>query len=288
VLSLVRKTLGRTAEAIRSVIPKTESIPADLLEEALLGADMDIDEVERLIDRLVEPITRDRLEFGLLELLPAFEPYKISQKPFVELVFGVNGAGKTTTIAKLARRCKDEGKSVIMGAGDTFRAAAVEQLSVWAKRLDVPIISAKTGSDPSGVAFDTIASALARKSDRVLIDTAGRLHTQKNLAEELKKIVRVCGKALEGAPHRKLLVLDGTQGRSAINQAREFHAIIGIDAIAVTKLDGTAKGGAIYSISRALEIPILFIGSGEGSEDLIDFDARVFTDGFVSGFFDTG
>ncbi|MDR0746956.1 MAG: signal recognition particle-docking protein FtsY [Helicobacteraceae bacterium] len=285
-LSLVRKTLGRTAEAIRSVIPRTESISANLLEEALLGADMDIDEVERLIDRLVEPITRDRLEFGLLELLPAFEPREISQKPFVELVFGVNGAGKTTTIAKLARRSKDAGKSVIMGAGDTFRAAAVEQLSIWAKRLGVPIVSAKTGGDPSGVAFDTIASALARGSDHALIDTAGRLHTHKNLSEELKKIVRVCGKALEGAPHRKLLVLDGTQGRSAINQAREFHAIIGIDAIAVTKLDGTAKGGAIYSISRALEIPILFIGSGEGAEDLIDFDAREFTAGFVDSFFE--
>ncbi|MDR2639559.1 MAG: signal recognition particle-docking protein FtsY [Helicobacteraceae bacterium] len=277
--------LKKTAETIRSIVPRTQYVAPEILEEALIGADMDYDEVEALLDRLVEPITRDRLRFGLLELLPAFEPLKITQNPFVELIVGVNGAGKTTTIAKLANRYKSEGHSVMLGAGDTFRAAAVEQLKRWAAKLDTPIVAAVEGGDPSAVAFDAIASSLAKKRDRVRIDTAGRLHTQKNLAEELKKIVRVCGKALEGAPHRKLLVLDGTQGRSAINQAREFNEIIGIDGIIVAKLDGTAKGGAIYSISRQLQKPIIHIGVGESADDLIDFDAHSFTDSFISPFF---
>ncbi|MDR3347594.1 MAG: signal recognition particle-docking protein FtsY [Helicobacteraceae bacterium] len=275
--------LKKTAEAIRSIVPKVQSVPADLLEEALIGADMDYDEIEALLERLVQPITRDRLDFALLELLPFFEPSEITQKPFVELVIGINGAGKTTTIAKLAKRYKDEGLSVMLGAGDTFRAAAVEQLKAWAIKLELPIVAG--GNDPAALAYDTIASGLAKKCDRILIDTAGRLHTQKNLAEELKKIVRVCHKACNGAPHRKLLVLDGTQGRSAINQAREFHEMIGIDGIIVTKLDGTAKGGAIYSISRQLQKPIVYIGIGESADDLIPFDARVFTASFVEPFF---
>ena len=281
--SLFKNTLGKTAQAIRAIVPKTEYLQPDILEEALLSCDMDYDEVERLIERLVQPITRARLEFGLLELLPAYEPQVITQKPFVELVIGINGAGKTTTIAKLANRYKREGRSVILGAGDTFRAAAVEQLNIWAKRLGVPCVSG--ANDPAGVAFDTISSAVAKNYERVLIDTAGRLHTQKNLAEELKKVVRVCHKALNGAPHRKLLVLDGTQGRSAINQAREFHEMIGIDGLIITKLDGTAKGGAIYSIQRQLDIPVLYIGTGEGENDLIDYNAHEFTAGFLEGFF---
>ncbi|MDR1910833.1 MAG: signal recognition particle-docking protein FtsY [Helicobacteraceae bacterium] len=277
--------LRKTAEAIRSIVPKTQSVSPELLEEALHEADMDYDEIEALIDRLVLPITADRLEFALLELLPAFEPYEITQKPFVELVIGVNGSGKTTTIAKLAKRYKDEGRGVMLGAGDTFRAAAVEQLKSWAAKLDVPIVSAVSGGDPSALAYDTISSALAKGVDRVLIDTAGRLHTQKNLGEELKKIVRVCDKAYKGAPHRKLLVLDGTQGGSAINQAKEFNEIVGIDAMIVTKLDGTAKGGAIYSISRQLQKPILYIGAGESADDLIEFNARSFTQSFIEPFF---
>ncbi|MDR2034316.1 MAG: signal recognition particle-docking protein FtsY [Helicobacteraceae bacterium] len=277
--------LRKTAEAIRSIVPKTQSVSPELLEEALHEADMDYDEIEALIDRLVLPITADRLEFALLELLPAFEPYEITQKPFVELAIGVNGSGKTTTIAKLAKRYKSEGRGVMLGAGDTFRAAAVEQLKSWAAKLDVPIVSAVSGGDPSALAYDTISSALAKGVDHVLIDTAGRLHTQKNLAEELKKIVRVCDKAYKGAPHRKLLVLDGTQGGSAINQAKEFNEIVGIDAMIVTKLDGTAKGGAIYSISRQLQKPILYIGAGESADDLIDFNARSFTQSFIEPFF---
>jgi fused signal recognition particle receptor len=276
--------LKKTTDTIRAIVPKTRAVSPEVLEEALIGADMDYDEVEALLDRLVQPITRDRLSFGLLELLPAFDPIEITQKPFAELIIGVNGAGKTTTIAKLANRYKSEGLSVMLGAGDTFRAAATEQLKAWAAKLSLPIVSG--GGDPSAVAFDAISSALAKKCDRVLIDTAGRLHTQKNLAEELKKIVRVCGKAHAGAPHRKLLVLDGTQGRSAINQAREFNEIIGIDGVIVTKLDGTAKGGAIYSISRQLQKPILYIGAGEKEGDLIDFNARSFTDSFIEPFFE--
>jgi fused signal recognition particle receptor len=283
---VIAKFLRKTAETIRAAIPKTRSVSPEILEEALICADMDYDEVEALLDRLVHPITRDRLRFGLLELLPAFEPAPITQKPFVELIVGVNGAGKTTAIAKLANRYKNEGFSVTLGAGDTFRAAAIEQLQAWADKLALPIVSAKTGGDPSAVAFDAVSSALAKKRDRVLIDTAGRLHTHKNLAEELKKIVRVCGKACDGAPHRKLLVLDGTQGRSAINQAREFNETIGIDGIIVTKLDGTAKGGAIYSISRQLQKPILYIGIGEKEDDLVEFDAYSFTDSLVDPFFE--
>ncbi|MDR1451038.1 MAG: signal recognition particle-docking protein FtsY [Helicobacteraceae bacterium] len=278
--------LKKTADAIRAIVPRTQFVSPEALEEALISADMDYDEIEALLERLVQPITRDRLSFALLELLPAFEPIEITQKPFVELIVGINGAGKTTTIAKLASRYKNEGYSVLLGAGDTFRAAAVEQLRQWALKLDTPIVLAAAKGDPSALAFDAITSAVAKERDRVLIDTAGRLHTQKNLIEELKKIVRVCDKASPGAPHRKLLVLDGAQGRSAINQAREFNDAIGVDGVIVAKLDGTAKGGAIYSISRQLQKPVLYIGVGEKQDDLIDFDARAFTESFIEPFFE--
>ncbi|HFC03513.1 MAG TPA: signal recognition particle-docking protein FtsY, partial [Nitratifractor salsuginis] len=194
--------------------------------------------------------------------------------PFVEMIIGVNGAGKTTTIAKLARRYQQEGKSVILGAGDTFRAAAIEQLSRWAERLEIPIVATRQGHDPSAVVYDTIQSALAKGIDRVIIDTAGRLHTQTNLAEELKKMVRVADKALPGAPHRKMLILDGTQGSSTVNQAKAFDAMIGIDGIIITKLDGTAKGGSILTIADELKMPIYYIGTGETPEDLIPFKAN--------------
>ncbi|MDR2905933.1 MAG: signal recognition particle-docking protein FtsY [Helicobacteraceae bacterium] len=283
--------LTKTGEAIRKIVPKTSSIAPEILEEALIESDMAYEEIEALLERIVTPITRDRLDFALLELLPFFEPRDLSteivgKKPFVELVIGINGAGKTTTIAKLASLYKSAGQSVILGAGDTFRAAAVEQLKIWADKLSVPIVLANKGGDPSAVAYDAITSARSRGVDRVLIDTAGRLHTQKNLGEELKKIARVCSKALDGAPHRKILVLDGSQGRSAIAQAREFHEIVGIDALIVTKLDGTAKGGAIYSISRELQAPILYLGAGEGVSDLAPFEPKEFTADFVGAFFE--
>ncbi len=190
------------------------------------------------------------------------------------MIIGVNGAGKTTTIAKLAYHYQQEGKSVILGAGDTFRAAAIEQLSRWAAKLDIPIVATKQGHDPSAVVFDTIASAKARGIDHVIIDTAGRLHTQTNLSEELKKMIRIAERAADGAPHRKLLILDGTQGSSSINQAKAFDAMIGIDGIIITKLDGTAKGGSILSVADELKMPIFYIGTGEQPEDLIRFKAN--------------
>ncbi|MGE4295148.1 MAG: signal recognition particle-docking protein FtsY [Campylobacterales bacterium] len=284
-INLFKQGLSKTAQSIKGLIPKSDHVPVSELEEALLASDMAYEEVEALLERLVQPVTRPRLEYGLLELLPAFDKTEITPKPFVELIIGVNGAGKTTTIAKLAKRYKDEGHHVLLGAADTFRAAAIEQLKIWADRLDVAIVSTQQGHDPSGVAYDAVAAGVARKCDRILIDTAGRLHTQKNLGEELKKIVRVCDKACAGAPHRKLLVLDGTQGRSAINQAREFHNMVGIDGLIITKLDGTAKGGSLYSISRQLGIPVLYVGVGEKADDLIEFDAKAFTASFIDPFY---
>ncbi len=195
-------------------------------------------------------------------------------KPFVEMIIGVNGAGKTTTISKLAYRYKQEGKKVILGAGDTFRAAAIEQLTRWADKLEIPIIATQQGHDPSAVVYDTIESAKAKGFDNIIIDTAGRLHTQTNLSEELKKMIRIAGKAMEGAPHRKMLVLDGTQGSSSINQAKAFNDMIGIDGIIITKLDGTAKGGSVLSIADELKMPIFYIGTGEQPKDLITFKAN--------------
>ena len=216
----------------------------------------------------------------LFEHAPDVDFSNIS-KPYVRLIIGVNGAGKTTTIAKLAAKLKKEGQSVILGAGDTFRAAAIEQLTSWATKLDIPIIKTKQGHDSSAVAYDTISSAIARNIDNVIIDTAGRLQTQSNLNNELKKIVKVCEKALENRPYQKLMILDGTQGNSAIAQAKAFNEIVGIDGIIVTKLDGTAKGGALFSISNQLELPIFYIGVGEKQDDLIEFSPDYFVDSLL-------
>jgi fused signal recognition particle receptor len=204
----------------------------------------------------------------------------------VELIVGVNGAGKTTTISKLAQKYKKDGKKVILGAGDTFRAAAIEQLTLWSQRLDIPIVSSKQGHDSSAVAYDTIDSAKSKDFDNVIIDTAGRLHTQTNLANELKKIKRICNKAHPGSPHRTLLIIDGTQGNSAIVQAKAFNDMIGIDGIIITKLDGTAKGGSIFSIAYALELPILYVGTGEQPENLTPFDKFEFVDGLLDALFE--
>ncbi len=285
-----KKGLKKTAEAMKSVAPeKRTKIPKDELEDILLEADVEYDLIEIILRELYdEQVTRKQLESKLLAALgwaayetPAYE------KPFVELVIGVNGAGKTTTIAKLTKHYLDRGERVLLGASDTFRAAAIEQLSRWADRLGVPIVATKQGHDPSAVAYDAIESAKARGFERVIIDTAGRLHTQTNLAEELKKIVRICGKAHEGAPHRKLLIIDGTQGNSAISQAKAFNEIIDVDGIIVTKLDGTAKGGAIFSIAYALRLPIFFVGVGEKPEDLVVFDKYAFVDDFLDAIFET-
>jgi len=277
VLGFLKKAFGKTNEAIREVVPeKRDKISKEEFEEVLLEADVDYDLIERLLEELPGTISRVQAFNSLISVFQYrarwIDPNDYN--PFVEMIIGVNGAGKTTTIAKLARRYQQEGKSVILGAGDTFRAAAIEQLSRWAERLEVPIVATRQGHDPSAVVYDTIRSALAKGIDRVIIDTAGRLHTQTNLAEELKKMVRVADKALPGAPHRKMLILDGTQGSSTVNQAKAFDAMIGIDGIIITKLDGTAKGGSILTIADELKMPIYYIGTGETPDDLIPFKAN--------------
>ena len=200
-------------------------------------------------------------------------------------VTGVQTCALPISIGKLSYMYKQAGKRVMLGAGDTFRAAAIEQLRRWSERIDVPIVFTQQGHDPSAVAYDAISSAKAKGFDHVIIDTAGRLQNQTNLVQELQKITRICNKAYEGSPHRKLLILDGTQGASAIAQAKAFHELIGIDGIIITKLDGTAKGGALFGVARALELPILYVGVGESEEDLIPFDPQAFVDGLLEAIF---
>ncbi|MDP2894364.1 MAG: signal recognition particle-docking protein FtsY, partial [Sulfurimonas sp.] len=258
------------------------------IEDILLEADVEYELVEIILNEIYQSkVTREILRPKLLATLantiykePEFTP------PFVELIVGVNGAGKTTTISKLALKYKNEGKKVILGAGDTFRAAAIEQLTLWAKQLDIPIVASKQGHDSSAVAYDAIDSAKSKGFDHVIIDTAGRLHTQTNLANELKKINRICDKAHSGAPHRTILIIDGTQGNSAIAQAKAFHEMIGIDGIIITKLDGTAKGGSIFSIAYALGLPILYVGTGEKPENLTPFDKYEFVDTLLDAMFE--
>ena len=286
--SFIKKSLSKTVDAIKTVAPKKKIIfTKDELEDILLEADMEYDLVEIIIEQTYQnKITRDILRSKLLATL-AYTSYKKPEftAPFVELIVGVNGAGKTTTISKLASRYKNQGKKVMLGAGDTFRAAAIEQLTLWSKKLDIPIVSSKQGHDSSAVAYDTIDSAKSKGFDNVIIDTAGRLHTQTNLSNELKKIKRICEKAHSGAPHRTVLIIDGTQGNSAIAQAKAFNEMIGIDGIIITKLDGTAKGGSIFSIAYALELPILYVGTGEQPENLTPFDKYEFVDGLLDAIF---
>jgi len=276
--NLFKKVLGKTSEAIKEVSPtKKKEITKDEFEEILLEADVDYALVEKLLEQLPKKISRVQAFNSLISVFQYdIDTKENGSKPFVEMIIGVNGAGKTTTISKLANRYKEAGKSVILGAGDTFRAAAIEQLSRWATKLDIPIVATQQGHDPSAVVYDTIESAKAKGYDHVIIDTAGRLHTQANLSEELKKMIRIANKALEGAPHRKLLILDGTQGSSSVNQAKAFDEMIGIDGIIITKLDGTAKGGSVLSIADELQMPILYIGTGEQPADLIAFKANAY------------
>lgn len=268
-----------------------EKSAIDGLEEGLLGADIGAELTTLLIDRIeervrTEKITKmDRLTEVLREETRALIPQREAQtidvaraKPFVILVVGVNGTGKTTTIAKLATRWKNEGRTVILGAADTFRAAAIEQLQLWADRIGVPMVKHKAGSDPGAVAHDTITAAKARGADVVLIDTAGRLHNKSHLMAELTKIRRVIEKELPGAPHETLLVLDGTTGQNGVSQASAFLEAANITGMVVTKLDGTARGGVVLSIMREFDIPVKFIGVGEGADDLIPFDPKAYVD----------
>lgn len=287
--SFIKKGLTKTLESIKEILPeKVEKIDKNLLEEILIESDIPYELVEEIIYYL--PPSNMIAKADIKRVLKAYFMYESAEikevkAPFVELIIGVNGAGKTTTIAKLAHNYKKEGKDVLLGAADTFRAAAIEQLKSWADKIDVGIVYTQQGHDPSAVAYDTISSAVAKKIDHVIIDTAGRLHNQVNLANELKKIVRICDKALLGAPHRKILVLDGTQGTSAINQAKAFHEMIGIDAIIITKLDGTAKGGSLFGIAKALELPIAYVGVGEGRDDLIPFDPDAYIETILDAIF---
>ena len=277
---IFKKTLQNTTENIKELIPKAKKkLSKDELEEILISTDMDYELVELILSPLGDEISKNELEVALLRLFRGESYYdkvkevKVEAKPFVDLIVGVNGAGKTTTIAKLANLYKKRGNSVLLGGGDTFRAAAIEQLQLWGDRLKIPVIASKQGHDPSAVAFDTISSAVAKNIDNVIIDTAGRLHNQSNLQQELEKIMRICNKAKEGSPHRKILILDGTQGTSAIEQAKIFSQTLnGVNGVIITKLDGTSKGGAIFSIIHTLRVPVLYIGVGEGADDLVEFD----------------
>ena len=266
----------------------------DELETRLITADVGVETTERILEGLRKQVARKELSNldALLEALrgslltvlkPAQIPLTIDRQiaPFAILVVGVNGAGKTTTIGKLARRLKDSGLKVILAAGDTFRAAAVEQLQVWGERNGVPVIAQAAGTDPAAVAFDGIQAAKARGMDVLLADTAGRLHTQSNLMEELKKVKRVMGRVDATAPHEVLLVLDASQGQNALQQARLFNEALGVTGVVLTKLDGTAKGGIVLAIASELKIPIRFIGTGETAEDFDEFDAEAFVDALL-------
>ena len=260
----------------------------DAIEEALIESDMGVDTTLKVIDNLEERVARDKVvsfeeltgylrdEIAALLETDAPESLDLSKKPFVMLVVGVNGVGKTTTIGKLAAYFKSQGLKVILGAADTFRAAAVDQLDIWAERAGVEIVKQATGSDPASVAFDTVKAASARGADVVLIDTAGRLHNRVDLMNELTKIRNVCGKALPGAPHEVLLVLDASTGQNAFQQAKEFARATTITSLAVTKLDGTAKGGVVVGLTDMFHVPVRFIGTGEGLSDLRPFNREQF------------
>lgn len=267
----------------------------DNLEEALVSADVGIDTTVQIISRIEKRVAKDKyLNTGELNKLLQEEieavlvdadqasAYTFSSempaKPYVILVVGVNGVGKTTTIGKLAYNFKKAGKSVLLGAADTFRAAAVDQLTIWSERVGVPIVKQPMGSDPASVAFDTVQAGVARGADVVIIDTAGRLHNKAHLMDELSKIKRVVQKHIPEAPHEVLLVLDGSTGQNALEQAKHFTAATDVSALAITKLDGTAKGGVVLAIANQFKIPVKFIGVGEKMEDLLVFDKHEFVD----------
>jgi len=280
----------------KAIIGKTsvDDEVLDQLEEELIGADVGVDTTLALIEKLQERVKKEKylstselnglLHEEIVSLLVdapssqmGFIPLS-DKKPYVILVVGVNGVGKTTTIGKLAHHYKEAGNTVVLGAADTFRAAAADQLTIWSERVGVAIVKQNHGADPSAVAFDTIQSAMAKNADVVLIDTAGRLHNKLHLMDELNKIKRVIEKQLPGAPHEVLLVLDGSTGQNALEQAKQFMAVTNVNALAITKLDGTAKGGVVLSIAHQCKIPVKYIGVGEQIKDLLLFDKDEFVD----------
>ena len=295
-LNRLRKGLSRTrhnlTDGIANVILGKKTIDNELFEEIetqLLLADIGIDATTEVMHQLTAQVSRqslsdpavlmDTLKQLLLDhLTPYAQPLTISCKPFIVLMVGVNGAGKTTSIAKLAHYWQQQNKQVMLAAGDTFRAAAIEQLQVWGERNKVPVIAQHSGADSAAVIFDAVQAAKAREYDILIADTAGRLHTQSHLMEELKKIKRVIQKCDADAPHETMLIVDASQGQNTLNQARQFHDAIGLNSISLTKLDGTAKGGIVFAITQALQLPIRFIGVGEQMDDLKPFVAQEFID----------
>jgi len=292
----LKQGLSRTRESltggVADLVLGSKSIDDELLEEIetmLLVADVGVEATREIIDGLTDQVARkqlndaDALMAGLHTRMQAIlEPVSLpltipdDTRPYVILMVGINGAGKTTTIGKLAHRFQQQGLKVMLAAGDTFRAAAVEQLQAWGERNEVPVIAQQQGADSASVIFDALNSARSRNIDVLIADTAGRLHTQANLMEELKKIKRVMGKTDESIPHEVMLVVDAGTGQNALNQAQEFNAAVGLTGITLTKLDGTARGGIIFAVAKQMNIPIRFIGVGEGIENLREFDAEEF------------
>lgn len=288
----LKKTRQRFSNSLSSLVLGKKEIDQDLLDDietTLLSADIGIETSDYIIKTLTDKVARkelsnpealiETLQTILVNMLQPCEQAMPMHEPLqVILMVGVNGVGKTTSIAKMAHRFQQQGKSVILAAGDTFRAAAVEQLKVWGERNHVPVIAQRSGADSASVLYDAMQSASARNTDILIADTAGRLHTQNNLMEELKKIKRVMGKINADAPHEVMLVIDASLGQNSLNQALEFHQHIGLTSLCITKLDGSAKGGIVFSIAKALNLPIRYIGVGEAMEDLQAFDAKEFVE----------
>ncbi len=293
----LQKTRQGLSDRIGAALLGRQSIDEGLydeLEEALVGADMGVPVAERLIAGLRQRVRDERAGPDRLpallraELAAALAPVAgrlelASPGPTVVLFVGVNGVGKTTTVAKVAQVLQGEGKRVLLAAADTFRAAAVEQLTVWADRLDVEVVHHGAGADPGAVVFDAIAAGRARGADVVLCDTAGRLHTKANLMDELRKVARVAGRALPGAPHATLLVLDATTGQNALQQARIFADAVPLTGLVVTKLDGTARGGVVLAVAEAMRLPVLYVGVGEGADDLRPFEPEAYAEAILPG-----
>ncbi|ABZ84730.1 signal recognition particle-docking protein ftsy [Heliomicrobium modesticaldum Ice1] len=286
-LTRTRQNLVEKVEALVTGRPKIDEELFEELEEALISADVGADTSLDLVERLRQTVKaqkigdpariKDLLQEEVARILgEQAQPVAFDHQPTVVLIVGVNGVGKTTTIAKLAHRWKQEGRKVLLAAGDTFRAAAIDQLEIWGQRVGVEVIRHQEGSDPSAVAFDAVQAAVSRGVDVLIIDTAGRLHNKSHLMNELSKINRVLDRALPGAPHETLLVLDATTGQNAVSQARLFSEAVGLTGLVLTKLDGTAKGGVILAIAAEMQAPVKFIGIGEKMDDLRDFDPPEF------------
>ena len=290
----VQKTQENFTERIQDLVEGKKEIDPSMLEELeaiMIGADVGVTTTSEVLKSIRDQVSRKTLQ-NPAELRTAIKqelrrilniidtaPRQVAEgDPFVILMVGVNGVGKTTTIGKLANRFKSDGKSVLLCAADTFRAAAIEQLEIWATRSNVPIVKQKSGADPSAVLFDALQSAKAKKIDYVIVDTAGRLHTKHNLMSELEKMTRVAKREVPGAPHEVLLVLDATTGQNGLVQAKEFAKSAGITGLVLTKLDGTAKGGVVTAIARELKIPIRFVGVGEKMDDLVEFSPEDFVE----------